>query len=130
MYCFSILTTKHWVYVKEHQNNSHTPRILLRLDELLKSLDPPLQLSLVNSRLVSHKFDKLDLDLYIFRNGAIYRCRKACKRMADLKKTFKLYIIFIFQMWYKKEQDSSMHAWIAKFTASKISNPSISYNSE
>mgnify|MGYP003691815931 CR=1 FL=1 len=50
-------------------------------------------------------------------NGAIYRYRKACKGMKYLKKIFKLY----FQGTSFKSIFWSIHAWVAKFIASKIS---------
>ena len=94
----STLITKHWVYVKEHLNNSQTQRILpfgrtVEITGSATAVDPWKFSTMFGSFRLFPIFDlvkiqpcKLDIcRLVILRNEAIYRYSKACKGMTDWK---------------------------------------------
>ena len=69
------------------------PRILPRLNGLLKSLD---QLQSCEFSAMFGSFHCFPYMVLSKRKGAIYRNQTACKGITDIKKTCKLYIIFSF----------------------------------
>ena len=127
---FSDLTTKHWIYVKEHQNNSQTPR---NSTALRRTVEIPGSVTVVEPCTLPAMFGSL----HLFLICGLVKIRQTCKvdicRLVNNRCDF--FSLQFFNCNIKRDTIKStfwnMNALVhvAKFTASKLYKI-LSYNSE